>query len=371
MGLKLVFAQSTDVDTPGALAEVLASARSQLGGAVPGGALLFAGQDYDHASVLAGIADAWPGLPLIGCTTDGEVNSVQGYTEDSLLLVLFTGVTCTARLGDGLGVDADAAVQAVCEGPEGALAITLPASMTSNLGPVVTSLQERLGCPVVGGAAGDHRQFSLIRQFAGTTVYDDALPVLVLHGDVQVGVGVGCGWERVGGSYEVTRAEGNLLFELDGQPVLEVLANHAAMSRAELGEHPIAVTPPGASDFFLRPVFAVDAENGLLAFAAEVPVGSRVSLTRVMRDGVLDGAAQAARAAREANPTATAALVFTCAARKWLLGSRIEHEAAQLGQVGLPFAGFHGFAEIGPLGTATALHNQTCVVVALGAATVE
>lgn len=371
MGLKLVFAQSTDVDTPDALGEVLASARAQLGDQLPGGALLFAGQDYDHARVLSGIAETWPGLPLIGCTTDGEVSSSLGYTEDSLLLVLFVGVACTARVGDHLGVDPTAAVQAACEGLDGALAITLPASMTSNLGDVVCALRETLGCPVVGGAAGDHRQFTLIRQFVGTTVYDDALPVLMLHADVGIGVGVGCGWEPIGADHEVTAAEGNLLTELDGRPVLEVLASHAVMSRAELGEHPIAVTPPGASSFFLRPVFAVEADRGALVFAAEVPLGSRVRLTRVMREGVLAGAGQAARAARAANPSATSALVFTCAARKWLLGTRIEREAAELGQVGVPFAGFHGFAEIGPLGDTTALHNQTCMVVALGSSSPE
>ena len=279
-----------------------------------------------------GLAAEWPGLPLIGCTTDGEVSSEQGYTEDSLLLVLFVGVRGQVGVGDALSVDPEAATKAACEGLSGQLAITLPASMDTNLGSVMRTLRESLGCPLVGGASGDHRRFELIRQFAGTQVYQDALPVLTLQGDVEVGMGLGCGWEPVGTTYTVTGVEGNVLTQLDGQPVLEMLPSHAAMSRAELGEHPLAVFPPGESSFFLRPVFAVDLDAEVLAFAAEIPMGSRVRLTRVVREGILQGADEAAQAATQALPNAKAALVFTCAARKWLMGTRIEQEAEQVPQ---------------------------------------
>ena len=144
-----------------------------------------------------------------------------------------------------------------------------------------------------------------------------------------------------------------------------MLPSHAAMSRAELGEHPLAVFPPGESSFFLRPVFAVDLDAEVLAFAAEIPMGSRVRLTRVVREGILQGADEAAQAATQALPNAKAALVFTCAARKWLMGTRIEQEAEHLRTLGVPFVGFYGFAEIGPLGSGTGVHNQTCVVVTL------
>ena len=363
--MRVIQAQSSDIDTTDALAEILETARERLAGDVPGAALLFAGQDYVHQEVLDGLAAEWPGLPLIGCTTDGEISSEQGYTEDSLLLVLFVGVRGQVGVGDALSADPEAATKAACEGLSGQLAITLPASMDTNLGPVMRALRESLGCPLVGGASGDHRRFELIHQFAGTQVYQDALPVLTLQGDVEVGMGLGCGWEPVGTTYTVTGVEGNVLTQLDGQPVLEMLPSHAAMSRAELGEHPLAVFPPGESSFFLRPVFAVDLEAEVLAFAAEIPMGSRVRLTRVVREGILQGAEEAAQAATQALPNAKAALVFTCAARKWLMGTRIEQEAEHLRSAGVPFVGFYGFAEIGPLGSGTGVHNQTCVVVTL------
>ena len=85
----------------------------------------------------------------------------------------------------------------------------------------------------------------------------------------------------------------------------------------------------------------------------------------MVREGIRQGADGAALGAIQALPEAKAALVFTCAARKWLMGTLIEQEVEHLRTAGVPFAGFYGFAEIGPLGGGTGVHNQTCVVVAL------
>ena len=65
-------AQSDDIDSAGALEEILEQCRDKLGDRTPKAGLLFAGIDLDHEAILAGIDDAWPGLELIGCTTDGE-----------------------------------------------------------------------------------------------------------------------------------------------------------------------------------------------------------------------------------------------------------------------------------------------------------
>jgi len=84
-----VVAQSDDIDTKGALAEILAQCREKLGERVPKAGLVFSAFDLEHDQVLDGILNAWPGLELIGCTTAGEMSSALGYREDSVALVLF------------------------------------------------------------------------------------------------------------------------------------------------------------------------------------------------------------------------------------------------------------------------------------------
>ena len=72
-----------------------------------------------------------------------------------------------------------------------------------------------------------------------------------------------------------------------------------------------------------------------------------------------------------ASPEPEAAIVISCAARKWLLGTRTGSEIDQVrSKLGddVPVVGFYAFGEIAPLGTERDIrfHNETCVTVLLG-----
>src|SRR3979409_583520 len=82
---------SQDVDSVDAVAELIAGAKVELGASLPRVAMLFAGIDHDFAIVLEQINAQWPGIALIGCTTDGEMSSHILFAEDSLVLVLLSG----------------------------------------------------------------------------------------------------------------------------------------------------------------------------------------------------------------------------------------------------------------------------------------
>src|SRR6187200_412294 len=82
---------SQDVDSVDAVAELIAGAKAELGASLPRVAMLFAGIDHDFAIVLEQINAQWPGIALIGCTTDGEMSSHILFAEDSLVLVLLSG----------------------------------------------------------------------------------------------------------------------------------------------------------------------------------------------------------------------------------------------------------------------------------------
>src|SRR5205823_5724640 len=69
----------------------IAGAKVALGSSLPRVAMLFAGIDHDFAIVLEQINAQWPGISLIGCTTDGEMSSHILFAEDSLALVLLSG----------------------------------------------------------------------------------------------------------------------------------------------------------------------------------------------------------------------------------------------------------------------------------------
>src|SRR5437763_15517836 len=82
---------SQDVDSVDAVAELIAGAKVALGSSAPRVAMLFAGIDHDFAIVLDRISAPWPGIALIGCTTDGEMSSHVLFAADSLAVGLLSG----------------------------------------------------------------------------------------------------------------------------------------------------------------------------------------------------------------------------------------------------------------------------------------
>src|SRR5256885_2748745 len=110
---------SQDVDSVDAVAELIAGAKVALGVSLPRVAMLFAGIDLDFAIVLEQINAQWPGIALIGCTTDGEMSSHILFAEDSLALVLLSGDDFHAVSGVARLVSTDVAGVYVGRGKPG------------------------------------------------------------------------------------------------------------------------------------------------------------------------------------------------------------------------------------------------------------
>ncbi len=372
--LEFCVGHSDDPDVDDAVDEAADQALAQLIGE-PKALLVFSGTSYDDQELLSCVRKRFGAVPMIGCTTDGEL-STQAFSHDGVLITLLSGQAIEdVRVGMGQNLEADpwaAVAQASAEMPASpALVLSTPSSLRSNLDETMRALQARFeDAPIVGGASGDRVEFTKAREFANGVSHADSIPLMAIYGDIEVGLGVASGWRPSGHTWVATRAEGNIVYELDGRPALQTM--EAWLGSAETSvtiEFPLAVYPEGADGkFYLRAVYSVDKETGAIRFPAEVPQGSSVRVTRATHDGVLSGADQAVQQAMsEMSGPADGCLVFSCTARKWMLGTRAEEERQHiLSQTKAPIAGFYGFAELGPLGELGAsIHNQTCVAVGL------
>ena len=96
---KAIVAFSDDLDTEDAVKDILSQCDEQLEGLIPDAGLLFAGTEYEHKDLLDSINSRFPGIQLIGCTTDGEMSSSGGYSEDAIALTLL----CADRIGISAG----------------------------------------------------------------------------------------------------------------------------------------------------------------------------------------------------------------------------------------------------------------------------
>jgi hypothetical protein len=183
---------SEEGDAEGAAAELVRQCRAGLDGAVPNAGLLFAAIDLDHEALVCAVTRAFPGIALIGCTTDGEISSELGFREDSTTLMLLVSDTIdiTSGVGRGLGTDAAGACRAAVDAARAKtdkpprLCLATPEGITADGHLVTATLQHAVGpnIPLFGALAGDQLRLTSTRQFYGTEVLTDSIPLLLLSG---------------------------------------------------------------------------------------------------------------------------------------------------------------------------------------------
>ena len=230
------------------------------------------------------------------------------------------------------------------------------------------------GVSATGGLAGDDGRFEKTLILNGTEVRDDLVIAIGFYGDaLRVGYGSIGGWQEFGTPREITKSDGNVLYELDGEPALELykryLGSHAAELPASGLLFPLSIRRQGASETVIRTLLDVDEDNGTMTFAGDVPEGAQASLMRGQYDKLIQGSKEAAKNSIETGGIVDPDLVVlvTCIGRKMVLNQRVEEELEVVADVvgaDAFMTGFYSYGEIAPpsLGGDSALHNQTMTV---------
>lgn len=225
------------------------------------------------------------------------------------------------------------------------------------------------GVPVVGGLASVARGPGGNRLGLGTTVRSaGAVGVLLGPGfGAEAVVSQGC--RPFGHPLVITKAEGNVIFELAGRPALGRLVHQASeqltSEEVDVLEHgglQIGLVVDehraefGPGDFLIRSVLGADRANGAVAIGDTARVGTTVQFhLRDARSAEHD--LRRALSGRHAD----AALLFTCNGRGTRLfgrpGRDAEAVAESLGPV--PLAGCFAAGEFGPVGDRNFLHGSS------------
>ncbi|MEM7796346.1 MAG: FIST N-terminal domain-containing protein [Cyanobacteria bacterium P01_C01_bin.118] len=381
--LKAVVGHSNDPDTEFAIADVLEQCLTGLAGLKPQAAILLAAMDFDHDKILHQIHQTFLDIQLIGGTTDGEISSILEFQQDSLVLMLLCSdqVEFHGAVGRNISSDPIAIAQQTVQAAQAqtqrptALCITTPESLTTSGLLILEGLQQALGktIPIVGGTTCDQWEFKQTHQFFGQDVLSDALPILLLSGPVLWGHGVATGWTPVGKKGNVTKVDGNILYEVNGQPVSDFYQDYLGDIRPSPA-YRLAVFEPNQTSWYMRTSNgSYDAASGSITFFADIPPESEVQVVRSSRDEMVLSANSSMRQALEHYPgkRPTVALLFSCTGRMRVLGTRTREEYQVLQQEISPnvvCAGFYTYGEIAPSYTngMAKFHNETFVTLLLG-----
>ncbi len=337
--------------------------------------------DAPARQALAELVRAFPRSVLQGCSSAGEIFGAQ-VLDDALAVAVAHFEHSRLHLAHAplpMARDSAAAGAALAHAlpHDGLRAVFLLSDgLSVNGTELVGALAGRLppGVPITGGLAGDGASFTRTWVLADGKPQAGRVSALGLYGE-RVVVGHGCdgGWSDFGPERVITRAEGNVLYELDGQPALDLykayLGERASGLPATALLFPLAVRrPQGGGEPLVRTVLSVDERRRSVTFAGDMPQGGVARLMRSNTERLIDSASEAAGAALGSRPEGDALVVsISCVGRRLVLGERTEEEVEsvlELAPAGHQQVGFYSYGEISPAlpGHMAELHNQTMTI---------
>ncbi len=383
---------STHSSTKTAVLEAVRGATASLGGQQATYGFLFASPDADLGVALATARES-SGAEVIGCTTAGEITE-KGLTHGGIALLLVAAdTTVQIKFAEGLkdhpkevaasilsGLP-DTKKKAAARDQRHLTTVLLTDGLAGTGERLVNDLyEERLlsASQIVGGAAGDEGRFSATHVGA-TRARPDAAAAIHVFSASPWGLGVDHGLRPTTKPMRVTRAEGNVVHEIDGEAAFVAYRKHAAARG-------VTLTPENAPAYMIanelgihffekisraRAPLSVSAE-GALTCAGDIPRGSMVSILDGEPDQMIAAARSAAQQAKTALNGAKAAgvLLFDCVCRGMILKNSFDREVEAVRSVfpGTPIAGFLTYGEVARSSDKLGgWNNTTAVVVAIGA----
>lgn len=241
----------------------------------------------------------------------------------------------------------------------------------------VLGMKESLpdGIGITGGLASDGPDFGTTAVFTHDVEPESKLIAAVgFYGDdLKFGFASMGGWDSFGMERLITKSKNNILYEIDGQPALDLyksfLGDQASNLPASGLLFPLSIRLAENERPIVRTILGVNEEDKSMTFAGDVPEGCYVRLMKANVDRLIDGSEEAAENSmagwQGTNPEL--ALLISCVGRKLVLKQMVEEEIetakAQIGDK-TAITGFYSYGEISPFMKflKCELHNQTMTI---------
>ncbi len=240
--------------------------------------------------------------------------------------------------------------------------------------------------PMVGGSAAEDGHAGKSFQMENDTVAFDAVSGLALSGAFRAEIGITQSCQPFGEPFQVTRSDGNMIYEMDGRPAYDIFLESLSqiesseVGRALGGENPDEVfqkvflgvpltsfqTDFSKSRYLIRNIMGVNAKKGILACVSPVEQGEFI--TFAVRDA--ERARQDMRRMLEdlhhrlVPGEARFGFYFNCCARGESLYGRSDEDITMIREFfpNVPIIGFFAYGEIAPVDHVNHLHHYSGVL---------
>ncbi|MDD2700193.1 MAG: FIST N-terminal domain-containing protein [Sideroxydans sp.] len=344
------------------------------GAASADGVLVFGDSPYFRSEACyADLRRMFPGAHLFGCSSSGSVFGTE-ISDGDVVASAFKLGRSSVRLASVMVDAATSSEQAgrqlmdALQADDLRHVVVLADGLQVNGSDLARGLNSS-GVPVTGGLAGDGTRFGKTWVMADGPARTGQVSALGFYGEITIKSGCFAGWEEFGAERLVTRSAGNVVYEIDKQPALDLYKKYLGELAAELPasglRFPLSIQQNKSERPLIRTLLAVDESAHSLTFAGDVPEGYLCKLMRTDLDGLIESAGLAAQAAHSAEARSQGlCLVVSCVGRRLVMGQLTEDELEivqdTLGD-GTAVTGFYSYGELAPFSDVMLcqLHNQT------------
>jgi len=331
---------------------------------------LFTTDNYDQKVVLDTVKDIC-GSKLVGASTPGIIVG-KSVLRKGIGVCTIKGVNAATHLQEGISSwkDGRAAGQSLRDQIDSGTVFAFPDGFADNISDVLRGLYGPIGPDFAyfGGGSGDNLKFLKTYQFTENGVRSNSMAVAAIKG-MKFSAGVGHGWKSMENLMVVTRANGKIVYEIDGKRAFDVYSELlSGINKEEFHiygmKHPIGL-PCTSCGFLIRDPIEVG-PDGSIVFVTEVPQNSVITLMESDVNELISTAEDVARLAAEGVKSPEIVLIFDCVSRYILLGEKFADELRVIhNALDVPTFGMLTFGEVYGFQGVPLFHNKT-VVVAVG-----
>ncbi len=329
------------------------------------------------------LSNSFPNTKMIGCTTAGEISN-SGISEESIVInaIQFEKVKIKAESNVILKMeDSENSGKELAKklnSPDLKSLFVIGQGVKINGSSFIKGLVSNLNDSVIltGGLAADNGKFEQTFVIYEGEVRSDINVALGFYGE-SVGISHGSfgGWQSFGPSRLVTKSEGNVLYELDDKPALELYKTYLGEYAKDLPTsallYPLALLNKNhEEEGLIRTILGINETESSMTLAGDIPEGSFVKLMHSNTNLLVEGAEKAATQVLQkiqSTDSNSLTILVSCVGRKLIMGERTEEEIeavrSMIGEKSL-ISGFYSNGEISPFITSTncKLHNQTMTI---------
>jgi len=312
----------------------------------------------------------FPNAQVIGTTTAGEITHAKMYDNSTVIsITLFTQTKLKTAYAKNINKKEGQVLSSSLSSKHTKAAIVLSEGLTGHdyEGFIKGIKQSNPKLIIAGGLAGDNFELKKTYIFLGTKIYNSGAVGVSFSGKKLFADNrYNLNWTPIGKEFTITAADGNIVQKIDDEDAALIFKRYLGDkifddSSAELSNFQLLFKE--GSTVVSRTPMTVDGNS--IIFAGPLKEGQKVQFGFSNASSVISGSTIISNSIHK-NP-AEAIFIYSCIARKTLLGKVLENEFKQFESIA-PTAGFFTYGEFYSTTGDNALLNCTTTILVLSEA---